>query len=142
MKLLDDLADDHLIIAEMLQQVVERGIITDEARTSLRSIKALMLFHLKKENDTFYPVLRRAARTDKELEKLLETNGRELEAIYAMAMRFFEKYSVGGNDKDFARDLGMLYAALRERILREERTLFKEYEKQVTESRPGRVGGP
>lgn len=137
MKLLDDLADDHLIIADMLQSVVELGIITEEARTSLRAVKALMLFHLKKENDSFYPILRRAARTDKELEKLLKVSGRELEAIYAMALRFFDKYAVGGGDREFARDLGMLYAALRERILREERTLFKEYENQVSDSRPG-----
>ena len=131
MKLLNELADDHAAITGMLEQVVALGIITNEAQATLRLIRSRMLSHLKKENEEFYPLLRKAAVTDKGLEKMLNASGRDLEAVSAMAFRFFDKYSTGGNNREFARELGMLYGALRDRIQREEQTLFGEYEKRA-----------
>jgi hemerythrin-like domain-containing protein len=131
MRLLEELMNEHDAILEMLQQVIDLGIVSAEADAALRAVKAQLLAHLKKENDELYPVLRRAARTDKELDRLLQASGRELEAVYGMAFRFFEKYAAGGAGKEFARDLGTLYAALKARILEEERTLLQEYEKRM-----------
>ncbi|MDH4161925.1 MAG: hypothetical protein OEW15_04460 [Nitrospirota bacterium] len=63
MKLLKGLLDDHMAIAGMLEKVVEPGTVTDEALAAFRLVRALMLSHLKKENEEFYPVLRKAAGT-------------------------------------------------------------------------------
>lgn len=132
MKLLNDLLEDHAEITRLFQQAVELGIITEQAQAILRRVKERMLAHLKRENDEFYPALRAAAGSDKELEKLLHATGRDLEDTYLLAFRFFDKYTAPAADpKGYARELGKLYAALQERILREERTLFAEYQQRI-----------
>lgn len=132
MQLITELKSEHDVILEMLQQVVEQGIISEAAVAALRVLKAQLLAHLKKENDRLYPVLRKAARTDQELDRVLKAQKKELEAVYGTAFRFFDKYASGGPTKEFARDLGALCAGLKQRILEEERTLFREYERILT----------
>jgi len=137
MHVLHELAEEHITIMGMLHEVVNLGIITPEAQSTLLAVKSLILSHLKKENDQFYPVLRQAAKTDRDLADQLQAHGRELEAVYGLAFRFFNKYAegAGGSNKEFAQELGMIYAALRERIRREEGYLFKEYEKLISQKK-------
>lgn len=121
----------------MLNEIVRLGIGGEEAQKVLRKMKSDLIEHLKKEDEFLYPAFKKKAAHRKELQRLLETAPRDMEAITHFADEFFEKYASGGSGLEFEGDLKILMATVRNRILNEENIFFEEYELMQEEADDG-----
>jgi hemerythrin-like domain-containing protein len=128
LELIDELREEHARILDMLNEIVELGIGTEEAQEKIKAMKSGLMRHLKKEDDRLYSVLRKEAVNRKELKRLLESAPKDMEAITEFCSEFFEKYSSGGSGLEFEGDLKILIATVKNRILNEESIFFDEYE--------------
>jgi hypothetical protein len=126
--LVERLKRDHAFIVDALNKVKERGISSKEGQDTLLSAKTALLAHLKAEDEQLYPPLKKEAEKNDTLKGTLDVFAREMETVSKDALRFFDKYSGGGSGLEFARDFGRLYAALSQRIWREENILYPHYD--------------
>ncbi len=129
LKLIVELKDDHQKITNTLKAVNDLGIGTPEGRRKFMDAKELLLAHLQKEDDQLYPVLRKAAQKNVELEETLNVFSKDIQVISKAAIHFFEKYSDQSEGPEFITDYGHLITTLGVRIHKEETILYQEYEK-------------
>ncbi len=127
-KLVEELKQDHKVIAETLNKVRGLGIASEEGQSTLLSAKDGLLAHLKKEDEQLYPVLNNAAKSDDNLKRQLDMFAKDMEEISIGALEFFAKYSSGGSGIEFAKDFGSLFATLSQRIRNEESIIYKKYD--------------
>lgn len=125
--LTDELKEEHSLLVNTLQDVKKFGISTLKGREYLAKAKNLLLGHLKKEDEKLYPMLREQAKENDSLNDLLSIFARDMESVSILALNFFKKYEHAEASMEFARDFGILYAALGNRIRKEESTLYEEY---------------
>ncbi len=127
MKLIDELKKEHVAIVISLETTRELGINSKEGQEELFRSKTLLLNHLKKEDDKLYPSLREAAKNNESLKRTLKTFAEDMDKITTATMAFFEKYALGGDGIEFARDFGRFYSKLSMRIRKEEMVLYDLY---------------
>ena len=125
--LLEELKNEHRIMLDILDQVRHLGISSKTGQEKFLSIRDLLISHMKKEDERYYPELKRAAESNEALKLTLDYFVRDMEVVSQRAMQVFDKYAQGGTEKDFAGDLTLLYMTLKDRIRIEEETLFKKY---------------
>ena len=127
--LLETLKAEHQTLGRIFEEMKTSGIGSGEAQGKLFEAKELLLEHLKREDEEFYPPLRKASESDGNLKWRLEMFARDMDEISESALKFFLKYADGGQHSEFAQEIGHLYGALTGRIKKEEEYLFLEYEK-------------
>jgi len=125
--LIEELKNEHKIILEILDQVKTLGISSASGQEKLLSAKDLLIAHMKKEDEKYYPALKRAAENNKEIMIMLDYFIKDMEDVSKKAMFLFNKYSQGGDEADFTGDVKILYMTLKDRILTEEKTLFEKF---------------
>jgi hypothetical protein len=126
--LIEEFKKEHSEIIAILKEVKKLGIHSEEGRSKLMSAKKHLLKHLNKENEQLYPVLRKAAEHNKNLQNELDIFAIEPEYLSRVVLEFFDEYSGGAIDKDFQINFESLFAALNARIRNEEESLYQEYE--------------
>ena len=127
--LIDQLIKEHFKILADLTEANNLGIITEKGQSKLFSAKADLLEHLKNEDEHLYPVLRKEAENNKNLEIILNTFSNEMEDISISIMKFIDKYSNGVLDSKYVVSFESIFATLSARIKKEESVIFVEYEK-------------
>ena len=127
--LIEELKKEHAEIVTMLNEVKELGIRSKEGQAKLMSAKVSLLAHIEKEEERFYPVLRKEAEINKQLESILDLLAVGMMDVSRVALEFFDKYSRGVSGKEFPKELENLFVALDKRIRDEEDILFPVYEK-------------
>ena len=127
--LIEEFKKEHSVIMAILNEVKKLGIHSEEGRSKLISAKGYLLEHLNKENEQLYPVLKKEAEHNKNLQNELDIFALEPEYLSRVVLEFFDDYSGGAIDKDFQINFESLYAALNARIRNEEEALYREYEK-------------
>ncbi len=126
--LIEEFKKEHSVIMAILNEVKKLGIHSEEGRSKLISAKGYLLEHLNKENEQLYPVLKKEAEHNKNLQNELDIFALEPEYLSRVVLEFFDDYSGGAIDKDFQINFESLYAALNARIRNEEESLYQEYE--------------
>lgn len=126
--LIEEFKKEHSKIIAILKEVKKLGIHSEDGRSKLMSAKEHLLKHLNKENEQLYPVLRKAAEHNKNLQNELDIFAIEPEYLSRVVLEFFDEYSEGATDKDFQINFESLFAALNARIRNEEESLYQEYE--------------
>ncbi len=127
--LIDQLIKEHFKILADLTEANNLGIITEKGQSKLFSAKSDLLEHLKNEDEHLYPVLRKEAENNKNLEIILNTFSNEMEDISISIMKFIDKYSNGVLDSQYIVSYESIFATLSARIKKEESIIFAEYEK-------------
>ncbi|MCB1192305.1 MAG: hemerythrin domain-containing protein [Leptospiraceae bacterium] len=127
--LIEELKKEHSILVQVLQDVKKQGIGSSSGKENLLKAKTTLLSHLKKEDDKLYPKLKEKAKTDANLQNILSTFAKDMEGVSKTALDFFTKYEMSDSEMEFAKDFGALYAALGNRIRKEENVLYAEYSK-------------
>ena len=132
--LIEEFKREHTEIVTTLNEVKELGILTRKGQTKLKSVKASLLAHLKKEDDKFYPALWKEAKNNKQLAGALDLFGTDMENVSSVVLEFFEKYSFdkyseGELGTKFVGEFERLFAVLEERIKNEEDVLYEVYDK-------------
>ena len=128
LKLVEELKRGHSLIIETLKQARKLGIDTKEGQNEILSAKDTILAHMKKEDEEFYHVLRKAAESNGKLKELIAEFDNDINEISHYSSEFFDNKNaaMGSN---FASEVENFIAILDRRILREETFLFKEFEK-------------
>lgn len=132
-ELITQLTSEHTFIKEKLKEAKKLGMRSHSGLDALVSAKRALMAHLTKEDRELYPSLREAAKTDAEARAMLDMFARDMEAVTAVVLKFFEKYEAPDAakvpDSEFARDFGELVARLSLRISTEEQLLYKQFER-------------
>jgi len=137
--LIDDLKNDHQLILHILDEVKKFGISGSIGREKLLSAKALLLSHIRKEDELFYPALHQAAEQSSGLRNTLQYFSEDMERVSRTAMDLFDKYAGGDSSEDFSGEITLLYMTLKDRIRTEEDVLFRKFEQGEREKKdPGR----
>ncbi len=126
--LIERFKKEHSEIIATLKEVKKLGVLSNEGQSRLMTAKEGLLEHLKHEDKLLYPVLRKEAEDNKELKKILKLFAMEPEYVSRVVSEFFDKYSGGDVDEDFAVNFESLFAAISARIRNEEEALYQEYE--------------
>lgn len=126
--LLDRLREEHIEMFTVMKQAKDMCVTTKDGYGLLMNSKELMLSHIDREDDEFYPALRRAAENNERLRNLLVQFEEEMKEVSEIAHDFFERYTDGCSDMDFIQDFGTFFIMLKERMAKEENVLFPEYE--------------
>jgi DUF438 domain-containing protein len=127
--LIEELRKEHSGIVATLNEVKELGISSKEGQAKLMFAKVSLLAHIKKEEEQFYPVLRKEAEINKQLESILDLLAVGMMDASRVALEFFDKYSRGVSGKEFPKEFENLFDAIGKRIRNEEDILFPVYEK-------------
>ncbi len=126
--LIEELKKDHSEIVKLLKEVKELGILSKEGQAKLLSAKAHLLKHLSKEDEQLYPVLRKKAKENKQLQNALDLCVMDMENVSRVVQEFFDKYSRGVSGKELQKEFENLFVALDKRVRNEEDILYDEYE--------------
>ena len=127
-ELVEELKKGHSLVIEALKQARKLGIDTKEGQNEILSAKDTILAHMKKEDEEFYHVLRKAAESNGKLKELIAEFDNDINEISHYSSEFFDNKNaaMGSN---FASEVENFIAILDRRILREETFLFKEFKK-------------
>jgi len=125
--LIDELKNEHRIMLDVLDQVKQLGISSVTGQEKFLSIRDLLISHMKKEDERYYPALQREAENNEALRVTLDYFAKDMEVVSRRAMQLFDKYARGGAETEFSSDVKLLYMLLRDRIQIEEDTLFKKH---------------
>lgn len=126
--LIQELKEHHIHLLSILQLAKINGFATLETRELLRSARATLLDHLRKEDLELYPVLHTAAKKNPAIKETLDTFAKDMAETSKVAIGFFKKWDQGGTDHDLSKEFGLLQAKLLSRIRREEELLYPLYE--------------
>ncbi len=126
--LIEELKKDHSEIVAILKEVKEVGILSKEGQAKLLSAKEHLLTHLDKEDEQLYPVLKKKAGKNKQLQDALDLCAMDMENVSRVVQEFFDKYSRGVSGKELQKEFENLFAAINSRIRHEEEVLYDEYE--------------
>lgn len=128
MGLVEELQQEHEYISQLLGDVQQKGIASEEGKNELFRVKEKLLEHLRKEDERLYPPLQDYAKNDAQFKDTLNWYISQMAEISKKAMEFFNKYeNVNENSTEFYKDVGELIALLKSRISKEEMILFKKY---------------
>lgn len=132
--LIEDLKKEHGLITDLLKAIKEVGIGSKEGKDKFLAAKKGLLAHLKKEDEKLYPVLRKAAETDRDLKLTLDYFARDMQEVTRITLEFFDKYAkTEASGLEFAKDFGKLIAVLGSRVRKEENALYPGYEKIIND---------
>jgi hypothetical protein len=126
-KLIDELKNEHKTILAILGEIKALGISSRAGQEKLLAARDLLMAHMRKEDEHYYPELRRAAESSKELKILMDYFIADMESVSKTAIGLFDKYAQGGDEAEFAGEIKLLYVTLKDRILTEEETLFGKF---------------
>jgi hemerythrin superfamily protein len=119
---------DHLEIVATLDEIKELGILSKKGQAKLLSVKERLLAHIKKEDEQLYPVLKKAAKNNKQLKSALDLCAIDMENVSRIVLEFFDKYSRGVSGEELQREFENLFVTLGKRIRNEEDILYDEYD--------------
>jgi hypothetical protein len=126
--LVKEFKSEHSKITNVLSEVREFGIQTKEGQAKLMSAKAILIEHLKKEDEKFYPVLLREAEQNKKLKEGLEVFKKDLESVSRIVFGFFDDFDKGVLGARLLKEFEILFMVIRNRMWNEENYLYVEYE--------------
>ena len=126
--LIKEFKSEHSKIIKALSEVAEFGVLTKEGQAKLMSAKAILIEHLKKEDEKFYPVLLREAEQNKKLKEGLDVFEKDFESVSRAVLGFFDGFDKGVLGAKLLKDFETLLMVLRNRLWNEENYLYVEYE--------------
>lgn len=127
-QLIATLTNQHKDLLEGFSEIKKLGVCSKEGQRKLLSLKDALVTHLNKEDRELYPILKRAAESDSDLKRMLDSYLIEMNQITKDVVQFFKKYSHGGEGLEFAKDYGRLVGILTRRTRKEELTIYKKFE--------------
>ena len=120
---------EHLAVLEALSEIPKNGLESTAGQAKLRELETNLLAHLKSEDENLYPVLKKAAQSNPNLQRTLDLFAKDMEKIAAQALAFFDELKKNPKSPSGKLSFGIVTALLKNRISSEENVLIKEYEK-------------
>ncbi len=128
--LIDDLVTDHNALRKLSDSVFDYIVSLENRLEFVNKLKDLILAHIEKEDKYLYPFLEKEAENNSSLRSKLDFFAKDWAETSKFALYYIEKYSAGKFDDDFAKDTAKLISTLRQRMMKEEISLYSEYERR------------
>lgn len=125
--LIRELNSDHAVLISKLDAIRKQQTLNAEVKSLLVEVRSLLIEHLGKEEEHFYPGMRKAAETNENLKEILQIMGTEMEAISAKALVTIDRWLAGEGQVNFTSQFDSFYSLLVDRIRREEHSLYSKY---------------
>jgi len=126
---IDSLRKEHDEIKASLMKISSMDLSSKDARLQLSIIQEVFIKHLQKEDDEMYPRLKEASSSDEQLMNILKYMEDEIKLISQFVFIFFDKFSKKTDSVGFDREFSLICSTLIQRIEKEEKVFFPEYEK-------------
>jgi hypothetical protein len=127
--LVNELKTEHKALFRLLDQVAELGIDSTAGRECLMAARGLFLSHLRKEDEQLHAVMADEAKRDPELRETMSLMNFNLRDVTQWVEDFFAKYSNDVKADTFPGDFELISVLLRNRMRREDKVLFREFDK-------------
>jgi hemerythrin-like domain-containing protein len=129
-ELVDKLVNEHKQIFDIFKEIQKVGTSANRKIELFAQFQDLLLTHLEKENNYLYPPLIKKAESNTLLKKKLQTFGSEMEKITKLVVDFYQKYKTESDlsKPTFPKDSATFIFTLKNRMIKEEVSIFKEYE--------------
>jgi len=126
---IEKLKQEHRVILDALENVQNQDISLSEKLIILMEVKSALIEHLKKEDEKLYPFLNKEAKKDANLFSDIAKYANEMNKISDFIFNFYEKYTKLEDISHyfFKSDLNLFITTLKDRILKEEIYLYKEF---------------
>lgn len=128
--LIKHLNEDHNAIRQLSDKVFDYIVSNEKKMEFVKKLKDLILSHIEKEDKYLYPFLQKEAENNHALKSKLEFFAKDWEGTSKFALYYIKKYSAGKFDDDFPKDTAKIISTLRQRMMKEEISLYSEYEKR------------
>ena len=129
--LITGLIQDHNSLKELLSEVYSYIVSEEKKIEFVQKLKTIVVAHIEKEDKELYPFLNKEAETDENLKIKLDSFAKDWEAISEFATNYFAKYCEEKFDSQFTTDTAKLLSTLRQRMIKEEVSLFSEYTRRI-----------
>ncbi len=133
--IIETLKKEHLEIQDILQKVQSSSATSKENLKLIYEFSGKLMEHIKKEDEYVYPELERLAKDDVGLRVTLDMFKDEMEQISEALHGFLSKYpdasSIDNNKDDFVKDLSRMIILLKNRIMKEEIIIFKQFQRAI-----------
>ena len=127
--LIEEFKKQHYEIIKALKEAEVLGILTEEGKAKLMSVKETLHEHLKDEDEKFYPVLWKEAEQNKKLKEELDIFAKDFESVSRIVLGFSDRFGKGILGESLLKEFETLITVLQNRMLNEETFLYGEYEK-------------
>jgi len=125
--LIKELIEEHNALKSLLSQVYEYISSKEKKIEFVKKLQDIVMGHISKEDKELYPFLNKEAEKDANLKIKLDLFAKNWNDISKFAGYYIEKYSKGDFDYNFAGDTAKLLSTLRQRMMKEEISLYSEY---------------
>ena len=112
----DELKSEHRTILAILGQI-NLGISSQAGQEKLLAARDLLIAHMRKEDEHYYPTLKKAAESSKELKMLMDYFIADMQAVSKKAIGLFDN-SRGRGRGGIRGEIKLLYVTLKDRIHR------------------------
>ncbi len=127
--LIRELKEEHAYLTSMFNEINNLDIGVGSWFEKIITLERTLTDHLNKEDEKLYPLLRSRAKKDSALKYILTVFANDMELVTKKSDKFFQLCKKKPEGGDLYIEYGTFYASLKERIAREEKVLFAEYEK-------------
>ena len=128
---INELKVEHELILNILREIMNRGVTTNEGKEALRKFKDLFFEHKKNEEKHLMPALERAAQSTSIIQPAIVADYKkqhvELEEYIEMFFENLENESI--DEKTTIEEFGKIMAEFSLHMYKEERILYKQYDK-------------
>ena len=125
----DELKREQGAINEAIKKAKELGPNTKAGADMFMAVKEKLLGYLRKGDQRLYAPLRNAAKSNRDLQFVLELNAQSAELTTRSTEEFFAKYTSPKTDLEFIMDFGKVTALVAQRIRNEQNVLLNEFDK-------------
>ncbi len=128
--LISELKKDHEHIKQLLSNVYDYIANNEKKIEFVNQLKDILKIHIENEDKKLYRFLYKKAKKDDLLKSKLDIFVKDWEEISAFTTYYTEKYGAGNFDEKFTTDTAKLMSSIKQRIIKEEVSLYPEYLKR------------
>ncbi len=129
--LIQELIEEHNTLKELLSSVYNYISSKEKKIEFVKKLADIVVAHISKEDKELYPFLNKEAEKDSNLKTKLDLFAKDWEGISKFANYYIEKYSDGQFTSEFPTDTAKLLSTLRQRMMKEEISLYSEYNNRI-----------
>lgn len=128
--LISELIKDHEQIKQLLSNVFDYIANNEKKMEFVNLLKDVLIKHIVNEDKNLYPFLFKEAENDDLLKSKLDIYTKDWEEISVFTTYYIDKYGAGNFDEKFTTDTAKLLSSIKQRIIKEEVSLYPEYLKR------------
>jgi len=125
--IIKELIEEHNALKALLSEVYNYISSKEKKIEFVKKLQEIVVAHIAKEDNVLYPFLKKEAEKDENLKIKLDLFAKDWAGISEFATYYIGKYSEGDFNGNFAGDTAKLLSTLRQRMMKEEISLYSEY---------------